>query len=140
MWDWIKFTYSKANWDAISAIATFLALVAAVWALFLSRRATQVQVFESIFKDIRELEATYFQAYSGQSEEKKRQWATLFFNTLEYFAFLLNRKMLPAQIFLEFYKPAFLKWYEMFLAFASNHEKNDPNIYPEFKKLVMRFK
>lgn len=61
------------------------------------------------YKEIKDLEAQYYQEYEGKNEKEKMAWRSLFLNTLEFQAFLFNRDYLPRQEFLEFFKDV-IKW------------------------------
>lgn len=125
----------------LSAIATTIALVFAILALKASRQATQLQIFESIFKDVRELEKEYYATYAKEEDaEKLLEWLSLLFNTLEYVSFLFNTGKLPSGDCLFFYKDVFLDSEEIFNAKMPESTKNNPKAFPEFRKLAKTLK
>jgi len=130
----------NAHWDrwatVASAILTAFAFVAAVWALIQNKKAIQLQIFESIFKDVRELEKEYYTSYDKKDPDKQQQWLSLLFNTLEYIAFLFNSKRLPKGDFLKFYQNALLDSHKIFVSLIPKPTQEDPQAYSEFKKLI----
>ena len=123
---------------------TSIAAAAAVIALFLNWHATrenrktrELQILYTIFKDIRDLEEKQG-GYNG-TEERKQLWNSLFFNTLEYFSFLLNRKMISEKSVVAFFGDSIKAWYrELFAKKASPEQIGNPTIYPELKSLYKK--
>jgi len=65
---------------------------------------------------------------------------SLFFNTLEYYAFLVNQKHLEKELS-EFYNDAFLNSYDnIFMEHADKYQKENPKEYAEMKKLYKQLK
>lgn len=130
------------DWNTIANIATTGMVLVAVLALFFHRKALleekktrELQVFDNVFIHIRDLEEKFYVEYYEAPEETRKNWDSLFFNTIEYFSFLVNRKYLSDKQLAQFYEGALKMWYEeIFLKHASQEER-DEKIYPEFKKL-----
>jgi len=137
----------NAQWErwvqivsVFSGIATVTALVYAIKALRESRKATQLQIFESIFKDVRDLEKELYTSYSDADNEKQQQWLSLLFNTLEHVAFLFNSKKLATEEFLGFYKDVLLDSGKIFSEKMNRPTQADPKAFAEFKKLIAKLK
>ena len=67
-----------------------------------SRRATQLQVFNSIFNAINSLE-NEFETLRTNGEKPSGRWCYEFFNTVEYMAFLLNHNLIKSDHLVGFY-------------------------------------
>ena len=125
--------------SVIGGIAAAGAAIVAACQLRESKRAVQLQVFESTFKDLRSLEERYYRDVAGKGSEIEKQWCSAFFNTLEYLAFLFNAKLIPAQPILDFYRDALINWYEnIFQKKATVDQRTDPARFPELKTLYRR--
>ena len=71
-----------------------------------------------------------------KTEKELKAWDSLFFNTLEYFSFLLNKEYLSDKKILNFFEDAIIAWYEkIFLIHSTPKEQKDNKVYPELKKL-----
>jgi hypothetical protein len=134
-------------------IATTSAIVAAIALFFTgfqfikSRRKSQLELLESIYKDIRQLEKELGQIPSPRSDndseydKKMEDWSSLFFNTLEWLSFLINSKEIEKKEFVDYFAPAMENWYDsIFLKWASDEQKTDSNAYPELKKFVAQLR
>lgn len=131
----------------VSEIVSVSSLVVSVGALLYaaksvnaSRRATQLQIFDGIFKEIRKLDAEYATAFKSQGTKPTERWCHDFFNTVEYMAFLLNRKMILREEMHDFYKDAVIYWHKTFEENASRKDLDNPDCFPEFKKLYRTLK
>ena len=104
--------------------------------LKMSNRTKQLEILESNFKDIRNLELLLYERYQDAGKEKLSQWNSLFFNQLEWIAFLINTRKLTDASLIEFFKPAIKSWYEnIFLRhFTKEVIENEQEFY-ELKKL-----
>ena len=129
---------------AVSAVGMLAAAVAAIFAgcqLRASRRATQVQVFDATFKELRALEDRYSAKNPKSNSADERNWCSGFFNTLEYMSFLVNEGLIPRKPFIHFYRDAIINWYDtIFLNKSTADQKTDPRRFPELKKLYKRLK
>jgi hypothetical protein len=124
---------------AISSVAAVIAIVYAARSVTASRRATQLQVFDGIFKEIKKLDAEYRTCHSEGGNALKG-WCYEFFNTIEYMAFLLNNKLILQREMQDFYKDAVRHWYETFVGNATRKDLDDPSFFPEFKRLHRKLK
>jgi hypothetical protein len=125
----------------ISGLAAAAGVWFAGWQLRESRKATQLQVFDATFKDVRALEHEYYTSVQGTGEAQEQQWCNRFFNTLEYLAFLINTKLVPDKLILRFYKDALIEWYdEIFLTKATIDQRTNRERFPELKQLRERLK
>ena len=140
------FFYAIIGWlsSNVSMVATIAAAIAAVVAacqLRESRRATQLQVFDSTFNKLREREESFYTKNPKPNSLEKKRWLSGFFNTLEYMSFLVNAGLIPEKPFIRFYRDAIIGWYEnIFLREAEDEEKIDQTLYPELKRLYTRLK
>lgn len=106
-------------------------------ALEQNSKATQLQVFESIFREIRALDAEYIDMKHSQQKPGER-WCFLFFNVIEYLAYMINHGMVRYDDLYEFYRPSIQAWYRTFTESANPVCLNDPEFCPEFRKLHLR--
>jgi hypothetical protein len=131
-------------------IAGFAAAGALILTYFTFRsfnKSEETKLAESVFKDIRMLEdqKSKIQKDSvlaherAEIQESKKDWASLFFNTLEWLSFLINNKKIKDKKIVSYFKPALLAWYnDIFLDvdYIELDQVNDPKDYPELKKLI----
>lgn len=134
---------SSEDWTVItsvaSAIGTIVAacgLVAATRGIRQNARATELQILESIFKDIRELDRQYIASFAGWDAPEKNAWSATFFNTVEYLCFVINRRMTDhGELKKFFFDEALPEWRKMFDKHVEDNVIGDgPAMFPEFKK------
>ena len=137
--------YANIDWDNTFKLVT---ATAAVTALFLNWLATlnntktrQLQVFYQVFKDVQDLQDKYYKGYptgaDDSDDNKIRNWLSIFFDSQECMAFLINKKHLEGD-FKDFYKDGFITFYEQIFTVKANPvEREDPKQYPEIKKLYV---
>ena len=123
----------------ISGLGLFLAAIG----LFLNwksvqenTKAREIQTLSDSFKGIQEIIKDLYVNYKTKSEAEKKEWDSLLFNSIEYFAFLVNNKFINDRKLTSFFDEAIVMWYEEI--FLKRHDKlvvNDRKQYPEFKKL-----
>ena len=94
----------------------------------------QLQVFNSIFKAINGLE-NEFGTLRDKGEKPPDRWCYEFFNTVEYMAFLLNHNLIKSDDLVGFYGNSVRSWYGTFSSTTDRKHLDDPEFYPEFKKL-----
>jgi hypothetical protein len=117
----------------ISVISLFIS----AWALGESKKTRDMQHFYNIFKDIIALEEKQ-KEYVAKGE--KEAWNSLFFNTLEYFCFLINEKLLPERP-RRFFEDAIVQWYEnIFVKQMPKEKQENPKKYTELKALYKKLK
>jgi hypothetical protein len=138
---------TQATLQTITSLAAAFSATVAGLGLLVNARATrqarqtrELQLFEHIFSDIRTLdEKLHIAARSGTSREDLVGWRSHFLNTLEYLSFLVNRRYLRDKHLVEFFSEALVRWYQdIFLAQATDEERSDLAIYPEFRFLCRR--
>jgi hypothetical protein len=123
----------------LSAIFAAIALILNAIAIKESKRTRELQTFYDIFKDLINLEERQRQYY--ETEDGKKAWNSLFFNTLEFFSFLLNERFLKDPKVLVFFEDAIRGFYEqVFLKHIPVEKQRDDKVYPEFKKLYRRIR
>ena len=122
--------------------AAFAAILAAVGLFFQafsirqSKRTMEAQLFESLFRDIRDLERE-LGVIPDEDEDERLKWRNRFLQTLEFFCFLVHEEYLSRASVVEYFKDAVVNWHDtVFLPDASQDEKHRPDIYPEFKRFV----
>ena len=139
----IEFLSSHSG--VITTILTTIGLVVVIIQLRENRRATQVQVSDSVFKKMNEILDRYYDTNpkieSKIESEEGMRWLSRYFNTMEYMAALVNLKLVHKKTFVRLYGEAILIGYErIFLERATQEEKDDPKIYSELKQLYNRLK
>ena len=101
-----------------------------------NNRTRQLQLVNDSFKGIKETELLFYKEYKGKKEEVKREWDSIHFNSVNWFAFLVNKEFINDKRLVNFFSGAIIKWYEdMFIKTHSQEEIKDTTLYPEFKKL-----
>ena len=61
----------------------------------------------------------------------------MFFNTVNYLAFLIDAKVLTKTEFVKFFfRDAFLHWWTMFEEHVPLEDRSDPEKYSEFKRVL----
>ncbi len=74
-------------------------------------------------------------------KDKLAIWDSRLFNTWGWYSFLVNEKRITDKKIKDYFKDAVIHDYEeKFLQYATEEEKNDPEQYPEFKKLYKTLK
>lgn len=130
--------------EVLAGIATAGAFIIAVYSYNSFRKAEELKLAESIFRDIRELERQKYQLSTAPTEnEKLKDWASLFFNTLEWFSFLVNTHKLKDSKTINFFKDSMIDWYEeLFLDpdYIETWQVEDSKQYVELKKLYKKYK
>ena len=125
----------------ITTILTTIGLVVVIIQLRENRRATQVQVIDSVFEKMNEILDRYYDTNPKIESEEGMRWLSRYFNTMEYMAALVNLKLVHKQTFVRLYGEAILIGYErIFLERATQEEKDNPKIYSELKQLYNRLK
>lgn len=122
---------------AISAIAAAIGLFFNALATRQAKRTRELQIFDRVFGSIAHLEEKLLDAAAaGRGPDAAKAWRSPFLNTLEYLAFLVNHRYLSDKRLAGFFSDAVVHWYrDIFLATATEKERNDPKIYPELKAL-----
>lgn len=141
------------DWNAVSAIGSAVAACAAAWAAWLSREqvtaareaaeisadTAQNQMFDSIFQVIQRQEQEFY-INSTPNPSAKELRDRMFFNTVNYLAFLLESKVIQKQEFVDYFREAFLHWWTIFEREVPEEDRKDPTMYPEFKRIVDNIK
>ena len=130
-------------WTVLSSIGTVVAALAAAIGLIgtwrglrHNTRALELQVLESIFRDIRELDAQYLTDFATWAPAKRTAWSATFFNTVEYLCFIINRKITSESALRKFFfdegLPAWRKQFDEHV--KSGIIRDAHEMFPEFKK------
>jgi hypothetical protein len=129
----------EIDWKMIVDISQVIASGAVAFALWYTiktfswaKRADQIKLAEGVFKDLREMQ---HELHSDSFDST--DWDTRFFNTLEWFSFLINEKTIKDAKIKTFFKGALIEWHDSLL---QPKDKTDPAMYPEFKKLYKDLK
>ena len=125
----------------------FFSVIAVVIGLFFTasswsrdRKSRELQIAESRFKELQSLSREYYDKYNDMNEDKKKNWDDLFFNSLEWFAFLINEKRIEKKI-IAFFDDAIISYYEdIFVKVMPQNVIVDENQYEELKKLYKKLK
>src|SRR5215210_6524481 len=107
-----------------------------------TKRLDQITLSDRIFSELRELDRELAKIPPGsQYDDARSQVYSRIFNTLNYFSFLVNRKIIDDRWLLEYMKPTIIRYYEeTFLTHASSVDKSDPKSYQEFKRFYLNLK
>lgn len=131
------------NWSVIASVATALGTILAAFGLIgawlgikQNTRAMELQVLESIFKDIRELDRQYIAEFAIWNPAQQNAWSATFFNSVEYLCFVVNRKITKDHVLKKFFfDEALPAWRKMFDEHVKTGVIRDaPEMFPEFKK------
>lgn len=131
----------------IETYLPFFSVIAVVIGLFFTasswsrdRKSRELQIAENRFKELQSLSREYYDKYNDMNEDKKKNWDDLFFNSLEWFAFLINEKRIEKKI-IAFFDDAIISYYEdIFVKVMPQNVIVDENQYEELKKLYKKLK
>ncbi len=127
--------------QVVSAAAATIGLIYAGYQISSDNKTKQLTLLQNVYSDIKELEQRFYDKYEEQNEEEKHTWDYQFFNQLEWFAFLINKKKIKDKNLIEFFKSAIIQWYEkIFLVHFDKDVIDDKDQFDEFKKLYHKFK
>jgi hypothetical protein len=130
-----------SNIDFFAVIIATLGLFFTAYAFLKNEKTKQLQIAEGIFKDLRDLENQYYEKYYQENEYKKKNWSFIFFNTLEWFSFLINHGKLSDKEMIGFFKEAIISYYEdIFCKIYDFKIINDNTQFSEFKHLYKKLK
>jgi|GEM_PF-5006597 len=102
--------------------------------------ATQLQVLEGIFRDIRELDQRYLSNFDSMSDAEKTAWSSTFFNTVEYLCFVVNNKLARKDALQGFFAEALPSWKKTFDDHISEGIlKDQPHFFSEFKQSCVKW-
>jgi len=119
--------------------ATLFALFLTCLVIYHNDRTRVTQVLTDCYKEIKELEAEYYQKYEGKNEKEEMAWRSLFLNTLEFQSFLFNRDYLPRQEFLEFFEDV-IKWGYNTILVKRQEDLENTEKFRELKRLYSSIK
>ena len=107
-----------------------------------TKKLDQITLSDRIFSELRELDRELAKIPSeSQYDNARSQVYSRIFNTLNYFSFLVNRKVIDDRWLLEYMKPTIITYYEeTFQTHASSVDKSDPKSFQEFKRLYLKLK
>lgn len=96
----------------------------------------EIQVLESIFRDIRELDRDYIAQFNSWPPEQKNAWSASFFNTVEYLCFRVNHRITKNDALRKFFfYEALPAWRKMFDEHVKQGILRDSDtMFPELKK------
>lgn len=117
----------------VVGIAVVIALGFTGATFFWSRKADQIKITEGVFADLRQMQ----RELSHQDDDFNFiDWYGRFFNTLEWFALLVNTNNIKDKKIREFFKDAIRDWCQRLL---DNKDREDKKKYPELKKLYNKY-
>lgn len=123
---------------AFSLVISVGALIYTAKSVNAARRATQLQIFDGLFRDIKRLDAEYQEDFKSKGIQPTKRWRDEFYNTLEYMAFLLNHELILRKEMDDFYKDAMIHWHDRFTEAANKDDLAKSDYFPEFRRLVYR--
>jgi hypothetical protein len=130
-----------SNVDIIAAASATVALFFTGYTFLQDQKTRQLQMADDLFKNLRELENQYYEKYINKDDEEKKHWRYIFFNTIEWFSFLINNNKFKDKKMLTFFEDALIAYYdEMFVKLFDENVIRDENQFPEFKNLYKKLK
>jgi len=125
----------------VTGIGIVLAFGVSCKELYESNRTRQLELLTNVFNNIKQLELKLYKDYKDKDEQTKREWDSLLFNSIEYFAFLVNKKYVKDKKMICFFKDAIINWYEkIFLGHYEFKDIDDISVFPEMKELYKKLK
>ena len=134
------------TWQTIANVATTIATLVAVGVLIAAGKtirqntlAREFQLFESIFRDVQQLDKEYIASFATMTPAEKTAWSATFFNTVEYLCFMVNRKLIGNSDLRLFFTSsgALQSWKIIFDQHVSDKILGDsPIAFCEFKKAI----
>ena len=120
---------------AVGAIVAACGLIGAWLGIRHNTRAMELQVLDSIFKDVRELDRQQLAKFAAWNAAEKNAWSATFFNTVEYLCFVVNHRITKDKVLKEFFfDEALPAWRGMFDDHVRDgFIKDAPHMFPEFK-------
>ena len=101
--------FLSSHSGVITTILTTIGLVVVIIQLRENRRATQVQVIDSVFEKMNEILDRYYDTNPKIESEEGMRWLRRYFNTMEYMAALVNLKLVHKKTFVRLYGEAILR-------------------------------
>jgi hypothetical protein len=101
-------------------------------------RVRQLQLLESVFNQITELERFFHEQEARGPNENRilyEEWATLYFYRIEWLAFMIFQGFIKDTELLGFYKEEFKRWEGMFRRDAPSETQDNPKAFPYLKRI-----
>jgi hypothetical protein len=149
MWDNLSQLLSSPNRELILSIATIVSSSVLVITLVFSiksyskmRMTDQIKLAHDFFKDYRELKKESARLHEqGIPVNQRKDWAEDYFDTLEWFAYLINTEQIKNQRLISIFEELILDSYEQILPkHFTDEERKQDNFYPELKELCKKLK
>ncbi len=119
---------------ALGAIVAACGLIGAWLGIRQNTRAMELQVLESIFRDVRELDHQYLANFTKWNAAEKNAWSATFFNTVEYLCFVVNHRITKDKALKGFFFDCLPSWRTMFDSHVQTGILRDaPEMFQEFK-------
>lgn len=101
------------DWLVVSGIVANIfagcGLFATCWAIIENNKTRQLKLFSDSFENIHDVERLlYTDSNTTKNAKTRKNWLSLFFNSLEQFAFLANEKFLDDKRLVGFFKDAII--------------------------------
>jgi hypothetical protein len=130
---------STEVWTALGVVASAVGTVLSGVGLILTRnalkatsRATEMQVLEGVFREIRELDRQLIRGLAGL---ELSAWSATYFNTIEYLCFIVNRKLVRIRSLEDFFfDDALPAWGALFDEHQKNGVLSGTASFAEFKR------
>lgn len=126
----------------IASIVVVITLVFTAKTYLRMRNTEQVKISHEIFIKYSELEKESARLLEeGRIREQRMDWASRYFNMLEWFSLLVNSNEITNDRLIGFYVDLIYKSYEKILPkYFSQTQIKDEYIYPEFQTLYKNLK
>jgi hypothetical protein len=102
----------------------------------------QIKLAHDFFAAYKELQRRHAILYEqGKPKDQIKEWAEQYFDTLEWFSYLVNTKEITNPRLLSLYEQLILDSYEKVLPnFYTQEQRNDINFYPELDELYQKLR
>jgi hypothetical protein len=94
----------------------------------------------SVLKDLREMETSLVEHPAYSDEHAMSLWYERYFNTWEWFSYMVNKKQIKDRKLLKFFKTKALGDYDKIFEPNYKGQLDNKDFYPEYKKLCKNLK
>jgi len=125
----------------IVAIIYAVALYYTVITFKRSKELDQIRVTETIFNDIRQLDRELSKLRSSsQDDQVRKELYSRILNTVDWFSFLINTKVITDRRMIAYMKPTLIQYYQDTFVQNMLADERYSNSYHQFKTLYQRMK
>ena len=111
-----------------------------IWPL-VSKRLDQITSLGDVTNELRDVDRELAKIPSGsQFDDARNSWYFRMFNSLEWFSFMINERMITDKKLIEYIKPMIISYYEDTFLKSCSASERDSSRYQHFKKLYQTVK